>query len=146
MGDVLGPVADGVEVAAALYQRIHAVVDRDEADAFGRKVQLRQFTDLQVLTTQPGHILHDQGTHQSGLNERYDVLPRGTVKVGATVTIVRHEHGVLKSIVGGVLLQITALRRDLSRWFSPIRTEFTEHSLIAIEKMAIHFYNIKYTL
>ena len=110
--EFVGPVADGVEVAAALYQRIHTIIDRDEADALGREVELRQLTDLQILATQAGHILHDQGTHQSGLNERYDVLPRGTVKVGATVTIVRHEHGVLKSIVGGVLLQITALIDD----------------------------------
>ena len=110
--EFVGPVADGVEVAAALYQRIHAIIDRDEADALGREVELRQLTDLQILATQAGHILHDQSTHQPRLDKRYDVLPRGTVKVGATVTIVRHEHGVLKSIVGGVLLQITALIDD----------------------------------
>ena len=110
--EFVGPVADGVEVAAALYQRIHAVVDSDEADAFGRKVQLRQFTDLQVLTAQAGHVLYDQGTYQPRLDERHDVLPRGTVEVGAAVAVIRHEHGVLEAVVGGVLLQIAALIDD----------------------------------
>lgn len=50
------------------------------------------------------------------------------------------------SVADRVFQVVVVVRRDLSRWFSPIRTEFTEHSLIAIEKMAIHFYNIKYTL
>ena len=31
--EFVGPVADGVEVVAALHQGIHAVVDRDEPDA-----------------------------------------------------------------------------------------------------------------
>ena len=110
--EFVGPVADGVEVAAALHQRIHAIIDRDEADTLGREVQFRQFTDLQVLAAQAGHILHDQGTYQPRLDKRHDVLPRGTVEVGAAVAVIRHEHGVLKAVVGGVLLQIAALVDD----------------------------------
>ena len=110
--EFVGPVADGVEVAAALYQRIHAIIDRDEADTLGREVQFRQLTDLQILATQAGHILHDQSTHQPRLDKRHDILPRGTVKVGTAVAIVRHEYGILESVVGGVLLQIAALVDD----------------------------------
>ena len=44
--------------------------------------------------------------------KRHDILPRGTVKVGTAVAVVRHEYGVLESVVGGVLLQIAALVDD----------------------------------
>lgn len=84
-----GPVADGVEVVAALHQGIHAVVDRDEPDALLRKVELCQLAHLQVLPSQAAEILDDQGLHLVIFDHLHDLLPRGPVKVGAGVSVVR---------------------------------------------------------
>ena len=100
-----GPLADGVEVVAALHQGIHAVVDRDEPDALLRKVELGQLAHLQVLPSQAAEILDDQGLYLAVLDHLHDLLPRGPVEVGAGVSVVGQEQGVLKPIVCRVLLQ-----------------------------------------
>ena len=103
--ELVGPVADGVEVVAALYQGVHTVVDRDEPDALLRKVELRQLTHLQVLPPQAAEILDNQGLHLAVLDHLHDFLPRGPLEVGTGVSVVGQEQGVLKSIVRRVLLQ-----------------------------------------
>ena len=103
--ELVGPVADGVEVVAALHQGIHSVVDCDEPDALLWKIEFRQLSHLQVLPTQAAEILNDQGLHLAALDHLHDLLPCGPVEVGAGVSVVGQEQGVLKSIVCGVLLQ-----------------------------------------
>lgn len=113
--ELVGPVADRIEVIAALHQGVHAVVDRDEPDALLREVDLRVLAHLQVLPSQPAEIFDDQGLHLAALDHSHDLLPRGPVEVGPGVSVVGQEEGVLKSIVCGVLLQKQLLERDLSR-------------------------------
>ena len=103
--ELVGPVPDGVEVVAALHQGVHTIVDRDEPDALLREVELHEPSHLQVLPTQAAEILNDQGLHLAALDHLHDLLPCGPVEVGAGVSVVGQEQGVLKSIVCGVLLQ-----------------------------------------
>ena len=53
---LIRPVADGIEVAAAFHQRVHAIVDGDEADALLREVDLRVVAYLKVLSAESRHI------------------------------------------------------------------------------------------
>ena len=116
--ELVGPVANGVEVVAALHQGIHSVVDRNEPDTLLREVEFRQLSHLQVLPSQPAEILDDQGLHLTALDHLHDFFPSGPVEVGPGVSVVRQEQGVLKSIVCRVLLQKQLLERDLSRAYS----------------------------
>lgn len=121
--ELVGPVANGVEVVAALHQGIHSVVDRNEPDTLLREVEFRQLSHLQVLPSQPAEILDDQGLHLTALDHLHDFFPSGPVEVGPGVSVVRQEQGVLKSIVCRVLLQKQLLRKDLSRVISAERSQ-----------------------
>ena len=86
--ELVGPVADGVEVVAALHQGVHTVVDRDEPDALLWEVELRQLTHLQVLTPQAAENLDDQGLHLAVLDHLHDFLPRGPLDCRCVVSII----------------------------------------------------------
>lgn len=101
---------------------------------------------MKLVTSQSGKVLGDDDSNLTVLHVGNHLLKCGPLEISTGKTVIHIEAGIGKVMVFCKLLQDIFLRRDLSRWFSPIRTEFTEHSLIAIEKMAIHFYNIKYTL
>ena len=75
MGDVLGPVADGVEVIAALHCGIHAIVDSDEADILLGKIYLHVIAHLKVFSPQAGGVLYDEVRHLSRFDHLHDLLP-----------------------------------------------------------------------
>ena len=75
------PVADRVKIVAALDRRIHAVVDCNEPHIFLREIDLHVVADLQILTSQPGGILYNQGGDLPGFDHFYDLLPAGTIKI-----------------------------------------------------------------
>ena len=75
MGDVLGPVADGVEVIAALHRGIHAIVDRDEADILLREINFHVVAHLQIFTPQAGGVLYDEVRHLSCFDHLHDLFP-----------------------------------------------------------------------
>ena len=110
--ELVGPVANGVEVVAALHQGVHAVIDRDKPDALLREVELRQLAHLQVLPLQAAELLDDQGLHLAVLDRLHDLLPRGPVKVVPGVTVVSQEQGVVKSIFICISLEKELLVMD----------------------------------
>ena len=81
MGDVLGPVADGVEVIAALHRGIHAIVDRDEADILLGKINFHVVAHLKVFTPQAGGVLYDEVRHLSRFDHLHDLFPRWPLEV-----------------------------------------------------------------
>ena len=103
--EFVGPVTDRIEVVAALHQGIHAVVDRNEADAFLREVDLRVLSYLEVFSSQATEILDDDGLHLIPFHHFYDLLPGRTVKVCTGVAIVRQEQRVFKPMIRRVLFQ-----------------------------------------
>ena len=103
--ELVGTVADGVEVVVALHQGIHPVVDCDEPDALLWKIEFRQLSHLQVLPSQTAEVLDNQSFHFAALDHLHDLLPRGPLEVSPGVSIVGQEQGVLKPIVRRVLLQ-----------------------------------------
>lgn len=115
---LVGPVADGVEVIAALHCGIHAIVDRDEADILLGKIYLHVVAHLKVFTPQAGGVLYDEVCHLSGFDYLHDLFPRRALKVRTRVAVIRKEDGVLEALFFCVFLQQGALRRDLSRVFS----------------------------
>ena len=117
--ELVGPVPDRIEVVAALHQGIHTVVDRNEADALFRKVDLRVLSHLEVFSSQAAEILDDESRHLAALNHLYDLLPRGAVEAGTGISVVGQEQGILKAVVSRILFEEEFLRRDLSRLFSP---------------------------
>lgn len=108
--EFVGPVTDRIEVVAALHQGIHAVVDRNEADAFLREVDLRVLSYLEVFSSQAAEILDDDGLHLVPFHHFYNLLPGRTVKVCTGVAIVRQEQRVFKSMIRCVLFQEEFLR------------------------------------
>ena len=119
MGDVLGPVADGVEVIAALHRGIHAIVDNDETDILLGKIYLHVVAHLKVFTPQAGGVLYDEIRHLSRFDHLHDLFPRRPLEVRTRVAVIRKEDGVLEALFFCVFLQQGALRRDLSRAFYP---------------------------
>ena len=72
---LVGPVADGVEVIAALHCGIHAIVDSDEADILLGKIYLHVVAHLKVFTPQAGGVLYDEVRHLSCFDHLYDLFP-----------------------------------------------------------------------
>lgn len=148
MGDVLHDILDGDKIVhiRCPVNAVHIIVDGDKADVVVGKIVFGVIPHLQIFTPETGHILNDDRADISHFNIIEQLLKARSIEVCAGVAVIHIELGVAHMVFPGVCLEHFLLRQDLSRWFSPIRTEFTEHSLIAIDKMAIHFYNIKYTL
>ena len=72
---LVGPVADGVEVIAALHCGIHAIVDSDEADILLGKIYLHVVAYLKVFTPQAGGVLYDEVRHLSCFDHLHDLFP-----------------------------------------------------------------------
>ena len=72
---LVGPVADGVEVIAALHCGIHAIVDSDEADILLGKIYLHVVAHLKVFTPQAGGVLYDEVRHLSCFDHLHDLFP-----------------------------------------------------------------------
>ena len=125
---LVGPVADGVEIIAPLHQGIHPVIHRDEPHPLLREVDLGVVAHLEVFPPQAAEVLDNQGLHLPIFDHLHDLLPRGPLEVGPRVSVIRQEQGVLKPVFPGVLLQQQALERDLSR------EDYTENTLYYDEK------------
>lgn len=72
---LVGPVADGVEVIAALHCGIHAIVDSDEADILLGKIYLHVVAHLKVFSPQAGGVLYDEVRHLSRFDHLHDLFP-----------------------------------------------------------------------
>ena len=98
---------------------------------------------MKLISAEAAEILGDDDPNLTVLHVGDHLLKCGPLEIAAGETIIYIEAWVWKVMFFREFLQDIFLRQDLSRWFSPIRREFTEHSLIAIDKMAIRFYNLK---
>ena len=78
---LVGPVADGVEVIAALHCGIHAIVDSDETDILLREINFHVIAHLKVFTPQAGGVLYDEVRHLSRFDHLHDLFPRRTLEV-----------------------------------------------------------------
>ena len=78
---LVGPVADGVEVIAALHRGIHAIVDSDEADILLGEIYLHVVAHLKVFTPQAGGVLYDEVRHLSRFDHLHDLFPRWPLEV-----------------------------------------------------------------
>lgn len=107
---LVGPVADGVEVIAALHCGIHAIVDSDEADILLGKIYLHVIAHLKVFTPQAGGVLYDEVRHLSRFDHLHDLFPRWPLEVRTRVAVIRKEDGVLEALFFCVFLQQGALR------------------------------------
>ena len=99
------PVADGIEIGAARHQRIHRIVDCNEADALLREVDLRVVTNLQIFTTKSAEVFDDQGFHLVIFNHLNNLFPGRPLKVCAGVAIVSKEYDILETIIFRVLFK-----------------------------------------
>ena len=93
------PVADGVKIVAALDRRIHAVVHCDEPYILLREINLHVIADLQILTSQPGGILYDQGGNLTGFDHFHDLFPTRTFKIRSGISVVRKKERVFKAFI-----------------------------------------------
>ena len=103
------PVADGIEIGAACHQRIHSIIDRNEAYSLLREVDFRIVTHLQVLTTESAEVFDDQSFHLAIFNHLNDLLPGRPLEVCAGVAIISKEYDILKAVIFCVLLKQNAL-------------------------------------
>ena len=81
------PVADRVEVIAALYREIYVIVDSDEADTLLREINFHVVAHLQIFASQPGSVFRNKVCHLSGFDHLYDLLPCRTLEYQGGITI-----------------------------------------------------------
>jgi len=93
------PVADRVKIVAALDRRIHAVVHCDEPYILLREINLHVIADLQILTSQPGGILYDQGGSLTGFDHFHDLFPTRPLKICSGISVVRKKERVFKAFI-----------------------------------------------
>lgn len=106
-------------VVLHLICTVYTVVDGDEVDIVVREHHLRVHTYLEIVPSQPAHILYDDGADTPFVDHAEQALPVRAVKIGSAVTIVYEISRAGESVIVGILFQDSFLRRDLSRLFSP---------------------------
>ena len=111
-------VAEWGEVVVRLVFTVHAVIDRYKTDAQLRETDFRVKPYFQVVAAEPGHILDDHHTHQSGLNIGQHFLKPRPLEIRPGVSVI-----LINLVVGDTMLfcisgQYFDLRLDLSRGFS----------------------------
>lgn len=102
-------------VVVHLIGTVYTVVDGDEADIVVWKHHLRVHTYLQIVPTQPAHILHDDGADTAFVDHAEQALPVRTIRICSAVTIVYEISRIGESVIVGILFQDSFLRQDLSR-------------------------------
>ena len=93
------PVADGVKIVAALDRRIYAVVHCDEPYILLREINLHVIADLQILTSQPGGILYDQGGNLTGFDHFHNHFPARPLKIRSGIPVIRKKKCVFKAFI-----------------------------------------------
>ena len=106
---LVGPVADGVEVIAALHCGIHAIVDSDEADiVFGEK-HFRVKTDFQIISADTAHVFGNENTYLVVLHHADHALPIGSVEVSPGVAIVHEKLDIAETLFFSVSFENSLL-------------------------------------
>ena len=121
--DVLGvplvhDVPEGRKIIVTLVA-VHTVVYSNKADVVLWKIGVGVISHLQIITSQPGHILYDHGGHITGLYILQHLLEAGAVEICPGVAVICIAACVSEAVVLCVFGEQFLLRRDLSRWFSP---------------------------
>ena len=88
-----------------------------------REHDLRIHSHLQVVTTEPGHILDDNTLDDPRLNICNYLLKAGTIEGCPRNAVVDVEAEIFVAVFKSVLLQDFLLRLDLSRVISAIEYE-----------------------
>ena len=103
--ELVHEIPEGREVVGGLIQTVHAIVDCDEAHTVAGEDEFGVLTHLKILTAQTGQILDDECFHLTVFHQLHDLLPTGSIEVGAGVSIVRQEEGVCEALVCSIPFQ-----------------------------------------
>lgn len=95
-------VAERGKIVVALLT-IHAVVYGDEADVVFREIGVGVKAHLQIVATEPGHILDDHRVDEPGLNILQHLLEAGAVEIGAGIAIIPIVADIAHALPFGVL-------------------------------------------
>ena len=112
-------VQKGGKLPTALYAAVNTVGDGDKPDASFAKHNLGIKARLQIVASDPAHILGNYTADLSGLNVCNQTLPVRTVEAAPGPAIIRVMANIVKSMLGGICFEHLLLRSDLSRVFSP---------------------------
>ena len=81
-------VEERSELIAVLIVAVHSVGNGNEVNAVLTEHHLSVKARLQIISADSAHILYQDVSHLSGFNIRYQLLPRRSVKVSSTPTVV----------------------------------------------------------
>ena len=118
MGDVLDDIQEWGEIAFLRACAVHTVVDGNEPNVCLRENHFRIVSDLEIVAAQTAHILDDDRSDLSILDQCHQARPIRPIEVRTAVPVIHEKLCGRKPVVIGILLQNGLLRRDLSRWFS----------------------------
>ncbi len=96
---------------------VNTIVYGDESDVMVGEEGVGVVADLEIVSAEARHILHDHGGDIAHLDVLEYLLKAGAVEVSAGVAVVHIEAGVAEAVLLGVLGQELLLRRNLSRGY-----------------------------
>jgi len=79
------------------FETVHAVIDGNKTHTFLAEY-LHYLSDFEIVTPQPAHVLHNDTSNIPGLYLGHHGHEAGTVKAGATDTIIR-EMGRIRQVI-----------------------------------------------
>ena len=106
---VLYNIEERSELIAALILAVHIVGNGDEMDAMLPKKYFRIETSLQIVATDPAHVLDQYCCDLSGFDVRHQLFPCGPVEVAAAPPVIRIMPDVTVAMLFGVAFEVAFL-------------------------------------
>ena len=95
---------------------VNIVVDSDEPNTLGRKLNFCVKSNFQIIASETAHVLYNDSCNVPGFDFGNHGLEAGTVKIRSTVSIVRKMLDVVKAVFASVIFQILFLIQNAVRF------------------------------
>lgn len=96
-------VAERSKIIVAV-DAVHSIVNGNQSNAFHAQ-NLHDLSDLEIIASQPAHVLYDDRLHATSLDRLHHGGKAGAVKASAGDTIIGEMGRVRKTVPSGIVLQ-----------------------------------------
>ena len=94
---------------------VDSVVDGDEPHILLREHHFGVESNLLIVSSEPAHVLNDDGADLPGLHLGDQRLKAGPIEIHTGISIVREVDDVSQTVSAGIVFKVLLLERDLSR-------------------------------
>ena len=102
---VIHDVEDACKLCTVGVVIVDVIVDRNEPYTHSAKVYFSIESRFNIITPNTAHVLDQHRLDNAGFNVCQQLLPAGTIKVSATVTIICIVTAIGEAIIPGVCFQ-----------------------------------------